>query len=159
MTSADLRPARPPRDRRQRRGGAAGAPVFLDRTGRRRRLVLAAGLACAAVLLTGMALLTVGLFSGAPLPLPGWPEPADPGRGEIGAGHLGASPTPVAGEGDRRGPAETPSARPPAAPPGSPTAPPQGPTVAPTSDKPGLGYERRASPNPNKPPKPPGRPE
>jgi hypothetical protein len=158
MSSADLRRARPPRDRRRRRGDSAGTPVFLDSTGRRRRLVLAAGLACAAVLLTGMAVLAFGLFAGSPLPLPGWPEPADPGRGEIGAGQLGASPTPAAGAGDRdRGPAGTPSA--PAAPTGPSTAQPAAPTVAPTSDKPGLGDERRASPNPNRPTKPPGRPE
>ena len=103
MTSADLRATHPLPDRRRRRGGSGAAPVFLDRTGRRRRLMMAAGLAYAAVLLTGMALLTVGLFSGSPLPLPGWPGPADPGRGEIGAGQVGASPTPVPGEGDGEG--------------------------------------------------------
>ncbi|MEV0719675.1 hypothetical protein [Asanoa sp. NPDC050611] len=53
--------------------------VFVDRTGRRRRVLAWLAVTSAAVLVGALGLLAAGLLTGSPLPLPGWtggtPEP------------------------------------------------------------------------------------
>ncbi|MEH0845133.1 hypothetical protein V6U81_22355 [Micromonospora sp. CPCC 205711] len=78
-------------------GGAP--PVFVDRTGKRRRLTVIAGTVMGVGLLTSLSLILAGLFGGSAVPLPGWSDPkvAPPieagldGPNEIGQP---ASPTP-----------------------------------------------------------------
>ncbi|GIH07641.1 hypothetical protein Rhe02_57080 [Rhizocola hellebori] len=62
-------------------------PVFVDHTGRRRRVAIVLGSGLGVVLVIGLIVLTAGLVTGAPLPLPGWPD----------AAHVddGVAPTPV----------------------------------------------------------------
>ncbi|MEV0720372.1 hypothetical protein [Asanoa sp. NPDC050611] len=50
------------------------ADVFVDRTGRRRRILTWLAVAAAAALLGALGLLGAGVFAGAPLPLRGWTE-------------------------------------------------------------------------------------
>ena len=144
----------PPRDRRRRPAVDASSPVFLDRTGRRRRLMVTVGAVLAAGLLASVAVLLAGLFTGGPMPLPGWPEPDRPGGAGMGVGRLGAPATsapvrPV----DRR--ETTPSSTRTLAPPTRSATPSASP-----ADRPGRSDERRASPNPRrgKPSQPPGKP-
>ncbi|MGC1210433.1 MAG: hypothetical protein WA890_04080 [Micromonospora sp.] len=49
-------------------------PVFVDRTGRRRRLTLIAGTAMGLGLLTSLGLILAGLFFDSSVPLPGWSD-------------------------------------------------------------------------------------
>ncbi|GAA4605750.1 hypothetical protein BJY16_005514 [Actinoplanes octamycinicus] len=51
-------------------------PVFVDRSGRRRRLVMAAGATGGLVLLLAVATLLAGLTGAGPSAVPGWPAPA-----------------------------------------------------------------------------------
>ncbi|MFG3703256.1 hypothetical protein ACGF7U_00755 [Micromonospora sp. NPDC047670] len=132
-------------------GGAP--PVFVDRTGRRRRLTVIAGTAMGLGLLTSLGLIAAGLFMDSSVSLPGWSDsrPAAPleagvdGRDELG----GASPT-----APRPSPATSTSApthtRAPGAVPaaGAPTARPN------PSEQPGQGDERRTA----KPGRSPGKP-
>ncbi|MER5332336.1 hypothetical protein [Micromonospora sp. NPDC002717] len=132
-------------------GGAP--PVFVDRTGRRRRLTVIAGTAMGLGLLTSLGLIAAGLFMDSSVSLPGWSDsrPAAPleagvdGRGELG----GASPT-----GPRPSPLTSTSAPAPTRTAG--TAPATGaPTARPTrSEQPGQGDERRTA----KPSRSPGKP-
>ena len=103
--------------------------VFVDRTGRRRRLVVAAGLGLAGVLLAALAVLVAGLTGAGPLPLPGLPG-ANHGvmRGEVGAVDPAPSPS-----NRRRTPSPTPNPVPAAATGGSPTASPTASTPTPTA--------------------------
>lgn len=54
-------------------GGAP--PVFVDRTGKRRRLMTIAGTAMGLGLLTSIGLILAGLFGDSTVPLPGWTDP------------------------------------------------------------------------------------
>ncbi|SCE68180.1 hypothetical protein GA0074696_0200 [Micromonospora purpureochromogenes] len=54
-------------------GGAP--PVFVDRTGKRRRLMTIAGTAMGLGLLTSIGLVLAGLFGDSTVPLPGWTDP------------------------------------------------------------------------------------
>lgn len=54
-------------------GGAP--PVFVDRTGRRRRITVVAGTATGLGLLAGLGLVLAGLFGDTSVPLPGWTDP------------------------------------------------------------------------------------
>jgi hypothetical protein len=79
----------------------AEEPVFLDTSGRRRRLVITVGLAFAGAILSGIGMLAFGLGAGTPVTVPGWPGAdlgrPEPVRGEVGPARLGAgSPTPTA---------------------------------------------------------------
>ena len=133
-------------------------PVFVDRTGRRRRLTVLAGVGIGAGLLVSLALLVAGLFTGSAVPVPGWPEGAGQhGRDEAGVEQLISSPT--------AGPGGTATA---GAPPGSPTAT-RRPTPSPTprqpvADQPGQGDVHRntlagkPSESPGKPSRSPGKP-
>lgn len=49
-------------------------PIFVDRTGRRRRFTVLVGICLGVVLTISLAMIVVGLFTGSPAPLPGWPE-------------------------------------------------------------------------------------
>ncbi|MEV0570368.1 hypothetical protein [Dactylosporangium sp. NPDC050588] len=65
-------------------------PVFVDRTGRRRRLFTVLGAGLGVLLAAGCALLIAGLLGASPVPLPGLPENGQIGRHQDG---LGTAPT------------------------------------------------------------------
>ncbi|MGK5737434.1 hypothetical protein [Micromonospora sp. URMC 103] len=130
-------------------------PVFVDRTGRRRRLTAIAGTAMGLGLLTGLVLILAGLFFEAPVRVPGWPNsrPAQPieagldGRDGIGASPSAAS-VPVTPS-TSHAPAPSRSASPSAV----RTTPVRPPSARPTgSDRPGQGDERRGNPKPSRSP-------
>ncbi|MBM0256339.1 hypothetical protein [Micromonospora sp. 4G55] len=50
-------------------------PVFVDKTGKRRRLMTIAGTAMGLGLLTSIGLILAGLFGDSTVPLPGWTDP------------------------------------------------------------------------------------
>ncbi|MET8834932.1 hypothetical protein ABZV78_13590 [Micromonospora sp. NPDC004540] len=139
----------------QNQPGAA-PPVFVDRTGRRRRLTVIAGTAMGLGLLTSFGLILAGLFFDSSVPLPGWTDTKVP---PIEAG-VDAPP-----RGEER---TSPSPRPPSVTSTSPSAP--APTAVhttaparattstaprPTGSVPGQGDERR---NTAKPSRTPGKP-
>ena len=53
---------------------AAPRPVFVDRTGRRRRIVLLTGVGLATVLASGLVVLAIGLSGGSGWHVPGFPD-------------------------------------------------------------------------------------
>ncbi|MGX7676561.1 hypothetical protein [Plantactinospora sp. DSM 117369] len=123
-------------------------PVFVDRTGRRRRVAVLAGLALGAGLLVSLGLLAVGLLTGGSVAVPGWPD-AGGGhlRDEAGTGRseTSAPATPTGGPA-RTAPAPAGTARP-----ANPTARPAAPAGAPTAtDRPGQGDLHR-NPSPGNP--------
>lgn len=73
-------------------------PVFVDRTGRRRRLTLIAGTAMGLGLLTSLGLILAGLFFDSSVPLPGWSDnkvqPIEAGVDAPGNSGGGVSPSP-----------------------------------------------------------------
>jgi hypothetical protein len=94
-------------------------PVFVDRSGRRRRLFTALGAGLGVLLMAGCALLIAGVLGASPVPLPGLPQhgryqdglgsapsapasgsssPARPSRGGQPTTSAGASPGPSASE-------------------------------------------------------------
>jgi hypothetical protein len=60
--------------------GGAADPVFLDRTGRRRRLFVAAGTAGGLLLATAAVALVAGFTGAGPGSVPGWPNGAEDRR-------------------------------------------------------------------------------
>lgn len=132
-------------------------PVFVDGTGRRRRLTVIAGTAMGLGLLTSLALIAAGLFLDTSVPLPGW---SDDSRGTrpVEAGVDGIKPPRVAGS-----PSPSPSTRTSAPLPRvTPTTGDRSrtttatPTATPSAtDQPGRGDERR---NTAKPSRSPGKP-
>src|SRR5690242_19368089 len=120
--------------------------VFVDPTGRRRRLVVAAGLGLGAILLAAIAVLVAGLTGAAPVPLPGLPG-ANHGvmRGEVGAVDPAPAHTP---DGRSRTPSPAPSPAPAA---GATTG--ASLTASPTSPSPTgpPGHRRTAHPGNPKP--------
>src|SRR5262245_37148349 len=60
---------------RHRRGTK---PIFLDRSGRRRRIVATAGAAAVVAVVIALVLLVAGLFGASPVPLPGLPDLVGP---------------------------------------------------------------------------------
>lgn len=129
-------------------------PVFVDRTGRRRRLTLIAGTLTGLGLLTSLGLILAGLFFDSSVPIPGWSETKV--RPPVEAG-VDAPDDPATRPGPT--PRPTPAARTTSAAPGPsrpaatratvPTAP------GPTSSNRGRGDERR---NTAKPSRTPGKP-
>jgi hypothetical protein len=55
-------------------GSSASGSVFVDPTGRRRRLVTVVGVGAALLLVGALALLTAGVLGASPVPLPGLPQ-------------------------------------------------------------------------------------
>jgi hypothetical protein len=141
-------------------GPEPARPVFLDQTGRRRRLTVIVGSTLAAGLLASLALIAVGLFTGAPVLIPGWSGSDGDDRPETRMERLGVSPE--AASRDDGGPTTTPAhagttSSTPASP--RPTRTPKSsPGPRPTStDLPGQGVLHRNTPT-GKPSKSPGRP-
>ncbi|MEV4539849.1 hypothetical protein AB0J82_39365 [Asanoa sp. NPDC049518] len=64
--------------------------IFVDRSGRRRRVLTWLSVTAAALLVGALGLLAAGLFGGAPLPLRGWTEAPGPDSAVIGP-----APTPT----------------------------------------------------------------
>ncbi|MEV0152872.1 hypothetical protein AB0H57_03915 [Micromonospora sp. NPDC050686] len=142
---------------RNQPGGAP--PVFVDRTGRRRRLTVIAGTVLGLGLLTSVGLIAAGLFSDSSVSLPGW---SDTGRGQspikadVGKGdRLDEAAQPP---GRRPGPSAVTSTAAPVVTRSSPaaTGQPSGPTAAPTTQPTathrGQGVERRNSARPSRSP-------
>jgi hypothetical protein len=75
-------------------------PVFVDHTGRRRRAAIVLGSGLGVVLIMGLIMLTAGLVTGSPMPLPGWPDAA-----QVDDGVAPATPAP------RPSQAQTPGAK------------------------------------------------
>ena len=122
-------------------------PVFVDGTGRRRRLAVFAGVGIGVGLLVSLTLIIVGLFTGSSMPVPHWPDPA--GQQQQGTVADQPTPSPTAGEPTTSTvDTVTTTAR-------SPTTPSTSTTdVAPdTTSLPGLGDQHRAKPS-----KTPGKP-
>ena len=83
-------------------------PVFVDRSGRRRRYTVVLGAGLAVVIVVALIMLVAGLSGSAPLNLPGFPDLAKPakvtpgpttqqsvvppGAGTVGAGTVGSTP-------------------------------------------------------------------
>ncbi|SNT64655.1 hypothetical protein SAMN05421812_117168 [Asanoa hainanensis] len=111
------------------------ADIFVDGTGRRRRVLTWVSVTAAALLVGALGLLAAGLFTGAPLPLRGWTDgPTGPDSAVIGP-----APTPAP-------PASRPTTQPGtdgARTTSTPTAPANA-TAAPaaTTDRPGRGNGR-----------------
>ncbi|WFF02402.1 hypothetical protein [Micromonospora sp. WMMD964] len=128
-------------------------PVFVDRTGRRRRLTVIAGTTVGLGLLTSLALVTAGIFLDTSVPLPGWSDtprqtrPLEAGVDGINQPRVVRSPSPSPRT-------STPPPRP------TPTADDRTPvtaTGAPSAtDRPGRGDEHR---NTAKPTRSPGKPQ
>jgi hypothetical protein len=137
-------------------GGAP--PVFVDGTGRRRRLTVIAGTAMALGLLTSLGLIAAGLFLDTSVPLPGWsddpraPRPVEAGVDGINQPRVTQSPSSSSVTGTsapRPSPTPTAGAR--------RSGPPTAANVAPSaSDQPGRGDQHR---NTGRPSRPPGKPQ
>ncbi|MGI5524952.1 hypothetical protein ACQEUX_29015 [Micromonospora sp. CA-259024] len=130
-------------------------PVFVDGTGRRRRLTVVAGTAMGLGLLTSLALILAGLFLDTSVPLPGWSD--DPrGSVPVEAGVDGITKPQVA---DSPSPSPVNRTSPPLPRPTSTTGerPPTTATGAPSAtSQPGRGDEHR---NTEKPSRSPGKPQ
>jgi len=70
---------------------AAPRPVFVDRTGRRRRVVLLVGSGLATLLVSGLVVLAIGLSGGS-----GWKVPGFPANNAVDGADVGSNPTPTA---------------------------------------------------------------
>ncbi|MFG2047704.1 hypothetical protein ACGFIW_09765 [Micromonospora sp. NPDC048935] len=133
-------------------------PVFVDGTGRRRRLTVLAGTAMGLGLLTSLALIAAGLFLDSSVPLPGWSDdsrgtrPVEAGVDGVNQPRVATSPSPSS--------ATSTSAPLPRATPTTGSRPPTTTataTGAPSAtDRPGRGDEHR---NTAKPSKSPGKPQ
>ncbi|MFC0029456.1 hypothetical protein ACFFMM_07955 [Micromonospora chaiyaphumensis] len=130
----------------------AAPPVFVDRTGRRRRLTVIAGVAMGLGLLTSFGLILAGLFFDSTVPLPGWsdtkPSPIEAGVDAPPRNDKPTSPSPRPPSVTSTGPASAPAAT-------HTTAPTRAATSVaprPTATVPGQGDERRNSARPSRPP-------
>jgi hypothetical protein len=137
----------------------AAPPVFVDGTGRRRRLTVVAGTVLGLGLLTSLGLIAAGLFLDTSVPLPGWSDDSRAPRG-VEAGIDGADqPRPAVGS-----PTPSPVTRTSAPlPGGTPTvgtrrsSPPPAVSVTPSvTAQPGRGDQHR---NTAKPSRSPGKPQ
>ncbi|MFC4148985.1 hypothetical protein ACFO0M_22245 [Micromonospora mangrovi] len=135
-----------------------GSPVFVDRTGRRRRISVIAGTAMGLGLLTSLGLILAGLFFDSRVPLPGWSDNRVPPPIEAGVdapAAPGGKPRPS----PRPTPVTTTTAPVPSSAPTSAAAPARTATrttaPAPQPSVPGHGDTRR---NTAKPSRTPGKP-
>jgi hypothetical protein len=131
-------------------GSNGSGPVFVDLTGRRRRLVTALGIGAGLALVAAIALLVAGVLGASPVPLPGLP------RGGQGAQQGTVVPAELLPSTQPPGPATSPPARPPSVAPSTSSAatpaptPPTASSAAPThrgnkpTDKPGNGRPSRS---------------
>ncbi|MEV4510698.1 hypothetical protein AB0K00_17220 [Dactylosporangium sp. NPDC049525] len=110
--------------------GIPADPVFVDRSGRRRRLITAFGAAFGVVLAMGGVLLAAGLMGSSPVPLPGLPQGGQRAThgGVDGAGAQSTGPSRRASPTSRPGqpagaPPATSSARQSATPTSAPASP------------------------------------
>jgi hypothetical protein len=110
-------------------GSNESRPVFVDLTGRRRRLVILAGVLAGLLLTTAMALLVAGVFGASPVPLPGLPQ------GGQGAQQEAVVPAGAVPSADRAASTTSRPARIPTAP-SDPTATPTSAQPAPSSSAP-----------------------
>ena len=126
------------------RAGATADAVFVDRTGRRRRVFTILGLGVGAVLLAAVALLVAGLTGTAPVTLPGLPvrEHAVM-RGEVGPVASTASPAPKRSSRSATSPPDSPAV---AAGPSNPR-----PAATVTSSPPAVTHGNRPSTHPGHP--------
>jgi hypothetical protein len=69
----------------------APRPVFLDRTGRRRRIVLLTGVGLATMLASGLVVLVIGLSGGSGWHVPGFPD----ANNAVTGVDVGSNPTPA----------------------------------------------------------------
>ncbi|RAO03729.1 hypothetical protein GAR05_00710 [Micromonospora saelicesensis] len=132
-------------------------PVFVDGTGRRRRLTVIAGTAMGLGLLTSLVLIAAGLFLDTSVPLPGWSEDSR-GTRPVEAGVDGVKPPRVA-----ESPSPSPAARTSAPLPRATPTSDRSPTTAATAtgtpsaiDQPGRGDEHGRN---AKPSRSPGKPQ
>jgi hypothetical protein len=124
--------------------------VFVDRSGRRRKVVVATGVALAGLALTALAALGAGLVAGGPPgAVPGWPAAE---RVDASGAVVGRSPAPGAST-PRGGPRRTPDRGPVA--PTSAGTPASTPTAT-GSVRPGRGQGRSNRPTHSKSPGKPG---
>jgi hypothetical protein len=124
--------------------------VFVDRSGRRRKVVVGAGMGLAVLALTALAAIGVGLVAGGgPGAVPGWPVAE---HGEASGGVIGRSPAP--GTPTPRVEPRTTPARMPAAP--TSAGPPTPAPTATASVRPGRGQGRSNRPTHTKSPGKPG---
>ncbi|MEH1012418.1 hypothetical protein V6U90_04735 [Micromonospora sp. CPCC 206060] len=136
-------------------GQPEAPPVFVDGSGRRRRLSMLAGTSIGVGLLASLGLILAGLFTGSSVPLPGWPESKPARPIEAGVDELGASPGAVQPTPDPATPSDATPSRTPSAP---ATRPGAAPTAQPNrSAVPGQGDTRRNEPA-GKPSRSPGKP-
>ncbi|MBO4205151.1 hypothetical protein [Micromonospora echinofusca] len=140
-------------------GQPEAPPVFVDGSGRRRRLSVLAGTGIGVGLLASLGLILAGLFTGSSVPLPGWPEskparPIEAGVDELGVSPDAAQPTPGPSSTATGAPSRTPSA-----PASATTRPGAAPTAQPSrTEVPGQGDTRRNEPA-GKPSRSPGKPK
>jgi hypothetical protein len=130
---------------------SVSVPVFVDRSGRRRRVMVGAGGVLGFALLISVVVLVAGVMTGAPLPLPQWPDGGqrDPGHTTVD----GSTPSTGPSSGPPTAPAPPPAGERSPAPSAGGTA---GAAATPSAstDRPGRGDERRAaraSKSPGKP--------
>lgn len=137
----------------QNQPGAA-PPVFVDRSGRRRRLTVIAGAAMGLGLLTSLGLILAGLFFDSSVPLPGWSDtkqqpPVEAGVDVPGGVRQEATHTP------RPAPITSTSVPAAALTSAAPTSATRTTAPAPqqsTSTPPGQGVDRRSTAKPSKTP-------
>lgn len=84
-------------------------PIFVDHSGRRRRAVMILGSGLGVLLVVGLIMLTAGLLTGSPVPLPGWPEAVHGGGGNTVATEPTVAPAPTAPTTTRTTPVTTPT--------------------------------------------------
>ncbi|GAA4511743.1 hypothetical protein GCM10023191_076330 [Actinoallomurus oryzae] len=128
-------------------------PVFVDRTGRRRRLARNVGIAVGCLLAAYLAVVAFGLVSGADAPMAPWPDPKSSHRAEAPRhGRIAARPDTPRPD-DRPTPGATARSRGAHSPGSAPTTARSTAPAAASSAQPGQGhaYGRTKSPNPRKP--------
>lgn len=138
----------------QNQPGAA-PPVFVDRTGRRRRLTVIAGTAMGLGLLASLGLILAGLFFDSSVPIPGWSDTKVHPPIEAGVDAPGR-PQPTTSGSPQPEPATGTAAPLPSSTPGTtyPTATrtTTGPAAQPTTSVPGQGDEHRSTAKPSRTP-------